>query len=96
MPAILLQCVHSYGFVSPDTKMKILVAPLDWGLGHATRCIPIITELIKQGHEVILAADGASGELLKQEFPTVLFVSLHGYRVKYFNGLSLATSPSPT
>ncbi len=72
--------------------MKILVAPLDWGLGHATRCIPIITELTKQGHEVIIAADGAAVELLKQEFPTLLFVSLRGYRVKYYNGLPLTIS----
>ena len=38
---------------------RILIAPLDWGLGHATRCIPIINELIKQDCEVIIAADEA-------------------------------------
>ena len=30
------------------STLKILVAPLDWGLGHATRCIPIINELVRQ------------------------------------------------
>ena len=37
---------------------KVIVAPLNWGLGHATRCIPIIDELLRQGAEVIIASDG--------------------------------------
>ena len=30
-------------------KKTILVAPLNWGLGHATRCIPIIRALEANG-----------------------------------------------
>lgn len=45
---------------------RILVAPLDWGIGHATRCIPIIQELVRQGAEVILAADGRPYDFLKK------------------------------
>jgi uncharacterized protein (TIGR00661 family) len=62
---------------------RILVAPLDWGLGHATRCIPIINELIKHNCEVIIAASGAPYSLLKKEFPTVVFLPLDGYKVRY-------------
>ena len=61
----------------------ILVAPLDWGLGHATRCIPIIQELIRQGCEVSLAGEGAQEILLKKEFPLLPFLPLAGYRVRY-------------
>jgi hypothetical protein len=50
-------------------KTRILVAPLDWGLGHATRCIPIIRELLSRGCEVWLAGEGAQEHLLKEEFP---------------------------
>jgi len=64
-------------------KPRILVAPLDWGLGHATRCIPIIQELITQGAEPIIAAEGAQEFLLRSEFPQSRFVSLTGYRIKY-------------
>lgn len=64
-------------------KPRILVAPLDWGLGHATRCIPIIRELLSQGAEVVLAGEGAQEQLLKAEFPGLLFLSLPGYRVSY-------------
>jgi predicted glycosyltransferase len=69
---------------NPDAKvLKVLVAPLDWGLGHATRCIPIINELLSQGCTVILAADGAQKALLQEEFPTLNFVQIPGYGIKY-------------
>jgi hypothetical protein len=69
---------------NPDAKvLKVLVAPLDWGLGHATRCIPIINEFLSQGCTVILAADGAQKTLLQEEFPTLSFVQIPGYGIKY-------------
>ena len=64
-------------------KQRVLVAPLDWGLGHATRCIPIIQALLIQGHEVILAADGAIATLLHTEFPSLEMLKLKGYHIKY-------------
>jgi len=48
---------------------KILVAPLNWGLGHATRCIPIINAIKNQGYEPIIASDGVALNLLRVEFP---------------------------
>jgi hypothetical protein len=67
---------------------RILVAPLDWGLGHATRCIPVIYELLNQNAEVWLAGEGAHEILLKREFPGLSFLYLRGYRVKYGNSRS--------
>ncbi len=63
----------------------ILIAPLDWGLGHATRCIPIIRILIHKGCKVLLAADGASQKLLKTEFPQLEILKLKGYNIQYAN-----------
>lgn len=62
---------------------RVLVAPLDWGLGHATRCIPVIYELEKQGAEVWLAGDGPMVVLLKKEFPHLSLLHLSGYKIKY-------------
>lgn len=64
-------------------RPKILVAPLDWGLGHATRCIPVIKQLLKKDCEVIIASDGPQKVLLEVEFPAIRFVNLPGYRLKY-------------
>lgn len=65
---------------------KILVAPLDWGLGHATRCIPIIRELQRQGAIVLLASDGRALALLRQEFPMLQSFELPSYNVAYPTG----------
>lgn len=64
-------------------KRRVLIAPLDWGLGHATRCIPIIKAFEKAGWEIMIAADGAVEHLLRQELPNIQFVKLDGYQVEY-------------
>jgi uncharacterized protein (TIGR00661 family) len=63
--------------------MRVLIAPLDWGLGHATRCIPVIRELRRQGCEVLVAGSGDSLQLLKNEFPQLPFFVLPGYDPRY-------------
>ena len=64
-------------------KATILVCPLDWGLGHATRCIPIIKLLLLKNTKVIIAGSGNSLELLKQEFPVLESIILEGYHITY-------------
>jgi UDP-N-acetylglucosamine transferase subunit ALG13 len=64
-------------------KPRILLAPLDWGLGHATRCIPLIATLLKQNAEVIIAAEGDAASILKKEFPSLVILPLKGYRIRY-------------
>ncbi len=68
---------------------RILLAPLDWGLGHATRCIPIVRSLQENGHEVVLAADGAAAVLLSSEFPGIGIKALKGYGIRYSKNASL-------
>jgi hypothetical protein len=62
---------------------KLLIAPLDWGLGHATRCIPVIKTLLDHECEVWLAGEGNQAVLLKNEFPRLPFLPLKGYRVNF-------------
>jgi uncharacterized protein (TIGR00661 family) len=81
-------------FNNPDNKTRILIAPLDWGLGHATRCIPIIKEFILHGCEVFIVADKKNFSLLKKEFPSTVFLRYPGYEIEYsyskrFFGLKL-------
>jgi UDP-N-acetylglucosamine transferase subunit ALG13 len=67
---------------------RVLVAPLDWGLGHATRCIPLIKELLLNDCEVLIAADGAVASLLKAEFPALKILLLKNYGIRYSRGKS--------
>lgn len=62
---------------------RIFISPLDWGLGHATRMIPVISWLRDNGHEVILGTYGESGIYLKKEFPDLNHVALPGFTVIY-------------
>jgi len=64
-------------------KKRILIAPVNWGLGHATRCIPIINALIAYNFEVIIASDGNALKLLKKEFPNLITLELPSYDIKY-------------
>jgi len=64
-------------------KKKVLVAPLDWGLGHAGRCIPIIRILIKEGHDVIIGGSGKSLQLLMTEFPDIKRVEIPNFEIDY-------------
>jgi uncharacterized protein (TIGR00661 family) len=68
-------------FNSPSKT--ILIAPLNWGLGHATRCIPIIKALQENNYIPIIASDGIALELLKKEFPYVQTLKLPSYRIEY-------------
>ena len=62
---------------------KVLICPLDWGLGHATRCVPIVWELQKRGVEILIASSGNALHFLRQEFPTLSFFELPGYNPEY-------------
>lgn len=62
---------------------RVLVAPLDWGLGHATRCIPIIHALLKENITVFIAAEGATLNLFQKEFQNVTILALKGYNIRY-------------
>lgn len=65
------------------SKKKILVAPLNWGIGHATRCVPIIYKLIELGFYPIIASDGDALKLLQKEFPKLEFIELPSYKIQY-------------
>ena len=69
--------------------MKVLVAPLNWGVGHATRCIPIIRFLLNRGDEVHIASDGQSLELLQSYFPKLAFHELPPLNITYTKHLPL-------
>jgi uncharacterized protein (TIGR00661 family) len=66
-----------------NKNKKILVVPLDWGLGHATRCMPLIAEFLQQKCEVVVAGTETTNELIRQAFPLLQYVVIDGYEVAY-------------
>ena len=61
----------------------VLVAPLNWGLGHATRCIPIIRGLLAHEFTPVIASDGIALQLLQKEFPALETIMLPDYQITY-------------
>ena len=70
------------------TPRRILISPLDWGLGHASRIIPIINRLLEQGDNVIIAGSGLSLNLLQQHFPQLKSIEIPSFKMKYSAGKS--------
>ena len=64
-------------------KPNILVCPLDWGIGHATRCVPIINGLIRRDARVMVGASGRPVDFLRKSFPGLTFIDFKGYNIRY-------------
>jgi len=65
---------------------SVLVSPLNWGLGHATRDIPVIHELMRRGHDVTIAACGNALSALRREFPDCQWIEFPDYPAPYSSG----------
>ena len=76
-----------FSFLIPYSS-RVLVAPLNWGLGHATRCVPIIKGLLADEHKVVIAADGYPLRFLRREFPHLEWVEFEGLKVEYSDSKS--------
>ncbi|MDR2963359.1 MAG: hypothetical protein LBU90_06995 [Bacteroidales bacterium] len=61
----------------------VIVAPLDWGLGHASRCIPIIKTLLAHNNRCIIASSGRALALLRLEVPALEYEELPAYNIRY-------------
>jgi len=64
----------------------VLVSPLSWGLGHATRDLPVIRHLLARGHHVTIAAVDRALTLLQHEVPECDFERLPDYPPPYSSG----------
>ena len=72
----------------------VLVSPLNWGLGHATRDIPIIYSLLRHDHDVTIAACGNARAVLEKEFPDLAIIDFPDYPVPYSSSRSFSRNSS--
>lgn len=73
-----------------EKRQRILIAPLHWGLGHATRCIPIIDHLIVLGKNVAIAGDSSSFAMVQRRYPNLPSFELPSYDVRYSSSMTLS------
>jgi len=62
--------------------MNILISPLNWGIGHATRLVPVINTL-KKTHNITIVADGLSFNFLEKQFPELTILKAPSLNIKY-------------
>jgi len=66
-------------------KPLVVICPLNWGLGHSSRCIPLIGLLIEMGAKVTVAASVKQRKFIYQSFgEKISYISYPGYETKYF------------
>jgi uncharacterized protein (TIGR00661 family) len=70
------------------TQLRILISPLNWGLGHASRLIPLIRSYRSRGYKIFLGGNGPSLEMLMKEFPDLEIVSIPFTEIKYSPGIN--------
>ena len=61
---------------------KVLVVPLNWGLGHTTRLIPVISMLQKLGADIYFGGSKAQITLMKHEFKSIRYISFPAIRIR--------------
>ena len=68
-----------------ETNDIILFSALDWGLGHTTRSIPLLTFFNENGCQLLIAVQPASAseKILQRHFPDAIFLPLKGYCITY-------------
>jgi Glycosyltransferase family 28 C-terminal domain len=64
-------------------KINILITPLEWGLGHAGRMIPVAKWLLERGHKVYAAAGKEHLALFEKEVPGILLIDFPGFTTGY-------------
>lgn len=62
---------------------RILISPLNWGLGHVTRIVPVINRLLDLENDVIICCDSDQEQFLREFFPSLWYVPHSGYPFKF-------------
>jgi len=70
-----------------QTRKNILICPLEWGLGHAGRMVPLVKKLIDLGHNVIIGSGSEQLEFFRKELPGINCISFPGFTIRYSSWL---------
>ena len=62
---------------------RILLSPLNWGMGHVARCIPLIDLFLKNDNTVFVAGDQIQLNILKQYCPEIIELKHDGYPFEF-------------
>ena len=64
-------------------KRNILICPLEWGLGHAGRMIPVAEKLREMNYNIIFGAGTKLLTFLRREVPGLTYIDFPGFSPVY-------------
>lgn len=73
-------------------QKKIVYGVLDWGLGHASRSIPLIDRLLEKDVQICLASSGSALEVLTRHYPDLPYLELPAYAIHFGTSDSIVYS----
>lgn len=77
--------VFLYKMKSPHLicNARVLFSPLNWGMGHVGRSIPLLQQLIKQGNTVFIACNEDQKIFYRCYFDSIPFIDHAGYAFQF-------------
>jgi len=63
--------------------MNVLISPLNWGMGHVSRSIALITELVQQKNQVYFAGDEDQIRMVRSYHPDIKIIHHLGYPFRF-------------
>ena len=66
-----------------NTRHNILICPLEWGLGHAARMIPMARKLLDMNQNVFIASGEEHLNLFRKELPGLTYIDFPGFKPGY-------------
>jgi hypothetical protein len=64
-------------------KQNILICPLEWGLGHAARMIPLAEKLREMNYNILFGAGEKHLSFLRKEMPGLTYIDFPGFSTGY-------------
>jgi hypothetical protein len=71
------------GGIESVRNKRILLSPLNWGMGHVARCIGLINKLLLNGNTVIIAGDVRQIEVFLMYFRDIEAIEHDGYPFRF-------------
>ena len=66
-----------------NKNRNILICPLEWGLGHAGRMIPLARKLQERNYNVIIGSGKTHQALFRNELPGLKYIDFPGFNPGY-------------
>jgi UDP:flavonoid glycosyltransferase YjiC (YdhE family) len=66
-----------------NDRKNILICPLEWGLGHAGRMVPLAKRLTELNHNIFFGSGKQHLDFFRCEVPEATYINFPGFTIRY-------------